>query len=411
MRARPTGVAPGILRASSRPMHLRRPISFRGTPHRTAVRASLAFLLSIAGLPAAAAGSSPGVDAPGAPARLPAGFEACAQLRGDAERLACFDRLAAPQVRGALQAPASAASAAATAATAATAPAPAAVDPAAVKARAEPKLGQASYLDEFWELGPERKRGVFNFIGFRPNYFLPVHVASRFNRQPATPAAGHSGELPDYHNPEAKLQISVRTKLAEGLVLPGADLWFAYTQQSLWQLYSGSISRPFRSTSHEPELFYVVPTPLELPLGWKLRMTGVGLAHQSNGQTLPLSRSWNRWYATGGIENGDLAVTGRYNVRIRESDGNDDNPDLTDYRGRTELLALWSPGSYTLSALWRTNFTRRGSLQLDLSMPVDAKDPKGLRWYAQAFSGYGESLIDYNFRQTSLGLGLSLFGW
>ena len=176
MRARPTGVAPGILRASSRPMHLRRSISVRGKPRRTAVRASLAFLLPIAGLPAAAAGSSPGVDAPGAPARLPAGFEACAQLRGDVERLACFDRLAAPQVRGALQAPASAASAAATAATA---PAPAAVDPAAVKARAEPKLGQASYLDEFWELGPERKRGVFNFIGFRPNYFLPVHVASR----------------------------------------------------------------------------------------------------------------------------------------------------------------------------------------------------------------------------------------
>lgn len=339
---------------------------------------------------------------------MPAGFEACAQLRGDVERLACFDRLAAPQVRGALQAPASAASAAATAATA---PAPAAVDPAAVKARAEPKLGQASYLDEFWELGPERKRGAFNFIGFRPNYFLPVHVSSRFNRQPASPAAGHTGELPDYHNPEAKLQISVRTKLAEGLVLPGADLWFAYTQQSLWQLYSGSISRPFRSTSHEPEVIYVVPTPLELPLGWKLKMTGIGLAHQSNGQTLPLSRSWNRWYATGGIENGDLAVTGRYNVRIRESDGNDDNPDLTDYRGRTELLALWSPGSYTLSALWRTNFTRRGSLQLDLSAPVNAKDPKGLRWYAQAFSGYGESLIDYNFRQTSLGLGLSLFGW
>jgi len=389
-------------------MHLQRPFPSRGKQRVAACRSALALVLSAVGLPAAAAGSSPRTEPSATPARLPAGFEACAQLRGDVERLACFDRLAAPQVRGALQAPASAASAAATAAAA---PAPAEVDPAAVKARAEPKPGEASYLDEFWELGPERKRGVFNFIGFRPNYFLPLHVTSRYNRQPATPAAGHAGELPDYRNPEAKLQISVRTKLAEGLVLPGADLWFTYTQQSLWQLYSGSISRPFRSTNHEPELLYVVPTPLELPLGWKLKMTGLGLAHQSNGQTLPLSRSWNRWYATGGIENGDLAVTGRYNLRIHESDGNDDNPDLTDYRGRTELLALWSPGSYTLSALWRTNFTRRGSLQLDLSVPVNAKDPKGLRWYAQAFSGYGESLIDYNFRQTSLGLGLSLFGW
>ena len=271
--------------------------------------------------------------------------------------------------------------------------------------------GEASYLDEFWELGKDRKRGTFNFIGFRPNYFLPLHATTGFNRNPTSPSPGHAGQLPDYRNPEAKLQLSVRTKLFEGLLLPDADLWFAYTQQSLWQIYSGSISRPFRSTDHEPELIYVVPTPAQLPLGWKLKMAGVGLAHQSNGQTLPFSRSWNRYYLLGGVENGDVALTGRYNLRIHESDGNDDNPDLTAYRGRTELLGLWSPGSYTLSALWRTNFKAKGSVQLDFTLPVNAKDPKGLRWYVQAFSGYGESLIDYNYRQTSFGAGLSLFGW
>ncbi len=66
----------------------------------------------------------------------------------------------------------------------------------------------------------------------------------------------------------------------------------------------------------------------------------------------------------------------------------------------------------TLSGLWKTNFTRnRGSLQLDWTMPVSRKDPKGLRWYAQVFTGYGESLIEYNFKQTSVGLGVTLFGW
>jgi phospholipase A1 len=269
-----------------------------------------------------------------------------------------------------------------------------------------------SYLDEFWELSPDRKRGVFNFDGYRPSYFFPLHVSSRMNLNPTTPSPGHTGSLPDYRRVEAKLQISVRTKLAQDVGLPGADFWFAYTQQSLWQLYSAGLSRPFRATDHEPELFYIVPTPFDLPLGWKLKMVGLGLAHQSNGQALPYSRSWNRTYALAGVENGQFALTARYNQRIHESDGDDDNPDLTDYRGRTDLLGVWSPGVYTLSTLWRTNFTtRRGSLQIDWTMPVNRKDPKGLRWYAQVFTGYGESLIDYNFRQTSLGAGVTLFGW
>lgn len=38
-----------------------------------------------------------------------------------------------------------------------------------------------------------------------------------------------------------------------------------------------------------------------------------------------------------------------------------------------------------------------------------ADQPSGLRWYAQLFHGYGETLLDYNHRQSSLGLGLTLF--
>jgi phospholipase A1 len=362
-----------------------------------------------------AVAAEPSAGTANPPARLSGGLEACAQLRVDSERLLCYDRYVAPQVKGSADPNAGPAGPAASPVGAGTIGGPTTAAPsAAARNAANPTAlpDDGSYLDEFWELSAERKRGTFNFTGYRPNYFLPFHDTSGLNLHPSSPAPGHSGQQAPFRNIESKLQLSIRTKLAEGLFLPDADLWFAYTQQSLWQIYSADISRPFRSTDHEPEIFYVVPTPFELPFGIKTKMVGLGLAHQSNGQSLPFSRSWNRWYLMAGLERGDLALTARFNTRIRESDGNNDNPDLTSYRGRTELLGVWSPGASTLSALWRTNFTaKRGSLQIDWTLPVNRKDPKGLRWYAQVFTGYAETLIDYNYNQSSVGLGVTLFGW
>jgi phospholipase A1 len=269
------------------------------------------------------------------------------------------------------------------------------------------------YLSAFWELEPQRKRGTFNFIGYRPNYFLPLHVTSQVNRQPTSPnPANAASVLPPYRSVGAKVQLSIRTKIVQGLFLPGADLWFGYTQQSLWQLYSSQISAPFRSTDHEPELLYVVPLPAPLPWGWSLRMGGLGVAHQSNGQALPLSRSWNRVYAMAGIERGEFALLGRLNQRLSEDPDTNDNPDLVSFRGRLDLLAAWTPGLATATLQWRTNLAdRRGSLQLDWTFPVDRERRAGLRYYVQAFTGYTETLLDYNFRQTSLGAGVTLFGW
>lgn len=34
-----------------------------------------------------------------------------------------------------------------------------------------------------------------------------------------------------------------------------------------------------------------------------------------------------------------------------------------------------------------------------------------LRGYVQLFSGYGDTLIDYNFRKNSIGLGISIGSW
>ena len=226
-----------------------------------------------------------------------------------------------------------------------------------------------------------------------------------------------------YRKTETRLQLSVRTKLAQGL-LTGShptlkdSLWFGYTQQSYWQLFSGGISRPFRSTDHEPEAIYVYPTDFTLPLGWRVRYSGAGIVHQSNGQALPLSRSWNRAYLMMGAEKDNVArVQARIWKRLPES-GSDDNPGISDFIGRAELSGYWdvdkrnTVGATVRHAL-RSN--DNGSVRLEWLRTLGKGAADGpvndLRLHLQLFHGYGDSLLDYNRRRTVLSMGLSLVDW
>ena len=271
----------------------------------------------------------------------------------------------------------------------------------------------SSAMSSAWELGPNDKRRPFVVRTYLPNFLLPVHYTSSLNRSPGSSAHPASPANAGYRPIEAKLQISLRAKVAENLLLPGADLWVAYTQRSLWQLWNSGDSSPFRSTDYQPEAIYVVPVPEslgKLPFGWNLRMFQAGFTHQSNGQSDPLSRSWNRASLGAGLEKDDFSLLFGVSQRLHLQ-GKDDNPHIDDYMGRGEVSMAWSPGPSSLSLTWRSNLksVNRGSLQVDWSHPVFSGQPNGLRWYVQLFSGYGEMLLDYNHRQNSVGLGLSLF--
>jgi phospholipase A1/A2 len=349
----------------------------------------------------------------------------CTALTDDAKRLACFDQKAAqfadPQT---LQAPP---------------PAPAVLDVMAGEApEPEPPVvsaeqraeAQPSEITRFWDLEQATSRDTFELRAYRP-VSLSFTGGTPVNRQPSTPAAGHTAANPVAYQPgEVKLNLSVRTKLVSGLLRSGDDplrdsLWFGYTQQSHWQLFNKDLSRPFRSTDHQPDLTYVFPHFISLPAGWTYRMTGVGIEHQSNGQSLPLSRSWNRAYLMAAADkiadNGDrFTLQARFWNRMSEPSGQDDNPDISDYVGRAELIGRWSFDTgvgedtvlHTLSTTLRHSLRAngRGSAKLEYLRSVGRANT-GLRLHLQLFRGYGDSLLDYNINRTALTAGLSLVDW
>ncbi len=281
------------------------------------------------------------------------------------------------------------------------------------------KSPQHSTLSRFWELEPATDCGSFTLRGYRTTGFA-LTAASSVNRQPSSPNPDNSAAEPrDYQNQETRLQLSVRTKLAQNLLtaedaLRKDSLWFGYTQQSYWQLFNKELSSPFRSTDHEPELVYIYPSEVQLPGGWRMRYSGAAITHQSNGQSLPLSRSWNRVSLLAGIEQGDsFSLTGRVWRRISEAAHKDDNPDISHYIGRAELGAAWNVNRENmLIATLRHNLKRdaRGSLRLEWlkTLGSTSRPDSGLRLHTQLFSGYGDSLLDYNRRRTVLNVGLSL---
>jgi len=277
-----------------------------------------------------------------------------------------------------------------------------------------------SELSRFWELEDGSSCGTFGFRGYRPLTFALVGADS-VNRQPASDAAGRSANTSvNYRRTETRLQLSMRTKLAQGMLTQGSgtgkdSLWFAYTQQSYWQLFSGDISRPFRTTDHEPELIYVYPLDLALPGQGRLRYGGLGLVHQSNGQSLPLSRSWNRVYLMAGAQwDAQWLLQGRVWRRASETAPTDDNPGIEDSIGRAEAKLTWNANPrHTFGVTWRHSLRAqaKGSTRLEWLRALNPPDDGGqrkLRLHLQIFNGYGDSLLDYNRPRTTYSLGLSL---
>ena len=231
------------------------------------------------------------------------------------------------------------------------------------------------------------------------NYVLPANYTDKPN---AAPFEQVTGQDIDLQNTELEFQISMKVRIAQDLLHNNGNLYIAYTNRSFWQAYNGDISRPFRETNHEPEIILSVINDWEI-FGFRNVINQLSLVHQSNGQSGDLSRSWNRIKGNVVFERDRLAFSIAPWYRISEDEEDDDNPDIEDYYGHYELRGAYTRNDHIVSFMTRRPFTSKGALELDWSFPISST----VRGYIKLFDGYGASLIDYDVKTRSIGLGVT----
>ena len=212
----------------------------------------------------------------------------------------------------------------------------------------------------------------------------------------------------DFNNRDMEIiyQLSAKVRMFD------MNLFFAYTQKSFWQAFNSGESSPFRETNYNPELFYRLPPGSKL-----LNELGVdaGVEHESNGRSLPVSRSWNRAYIRPYVIRSNDVIYMKLWYRFPEDTktgpqdpSGDDNPDIQDYLGYSEvdyIRQIYS--THRIHVMVRGNpQTGKGAVNLVYDFPSGSKD---MYYRFSLWNGYGESLIDYNRSITRLGIGVAFF--
>lgn len=235
--------------------------------------------------------------------------------------------------------------------------------------------------------------GNFGLYPYRKNYLLP--------------ATYDLNEKSDRSQFETSFQFSIEKPVSYNFLGLNESISFAYTQKSFWQ--TSSDSAPFRETNYMPEVFVQFPYKNSETLkGYK-----IALMHESNGRNNEFSRSWNRIYLESYLQFSNLFLIPRVWYRIPEKSEDDDNPDIDRYLGYGDLTFLYPYKKHSFELKLRNNLrlnaSNMGSAELNWTFPLpdyfSSSDSYG---FLQIFSGYGESLIDYDKENHKIGIGIAL---
>ncbi|MGC7559093.1 phospholipase A [Pasteurella sp. PK-2025] len=220
-------------------------------------------------------------------------------------------------------------------------------------------------------------------------------------------SSGNFFQQDEARKDEIKFKLSVALPFWRGILGKNSVLAGSYTQKSWFQISNVKHSSPFRESNYEPQLFLAWKTDEHLPWGWTLRDVETGFNHQSNGRSNEqgLSRSWNRLYARASATKGNWIVEFKPWWRIPERAREDDNPDITRYRGYFDLSVGYRFDQHQVKFTGHYHpRSKKGGLEASYHYPIT----KHIGFYAQYYAGYGESLVDYQKNIQRIGLGIAL---
>ncbi len=237
---------------------------------------------------------------------------------------------------------------------------------------------------------------------YKPTYILPLYyTGSPYNDV----YRGNTPENEPLKKGELKYQFSFVVPVWQHILNSRTTLYAAYTQLSYWQAYNHRAF--FRETDYEPELFLSSQFDLPLSKNWELNVINLGVEHQSNGFGGPLERSWNRAYVSFVASSDHCLFIIRPWFVFHDTTYERQNPDLTHYLGHEQIVFAYKYGPHVFSLEARNLIESAGAragITLSWSFPLN----EHLKGYIQVFHGYGQSLIEYNQRTTSVGIGIAL---
>ncbi len=238
------------------------------------------------------------------------------------------------------------------------------------------------------------------FAPYKENYIL---FGSMQNKDGSAPFSGKTLDI--------RFEFGMKFRAFQGDNIESTPpIYFGYSQKAWWDIAESSA--PFREHNYNPEVFWDFR---EADALGKTENTflfdrvgdlvdRVGIEHQSNGLAGAVSRSWDRVYAqrTFSTESNDwslrLKAWNVINLGV-------ENANITDFLGNLEAKLSYRPHQdFEINAtVLKGHHTSKYSYRLDLiSSPWNLSNSKFMLSY---YDGYGEALISYNQKTTSLRAG------